>query len=157
MYSLILWIVSSYFVIPSFTKNTSYYVIAALAIVCGYGFSFVFDAICIENKYKNLFIVSGVSWCMYHVLYVYFSIDDTESNWNPFEKYNFEYSQISFKSILISSQINLSLFMLKPIFSQISRKIRSCIHNKKNTSQRNTDDASFVQASYILYKRPYIH
>ena len=149
----------SYYVIPEFTKNTRFYIIASLTALCGYGFSFIFDATSIENKHKNVFIISTVCWGMYVALNVYFFVDDTNIiyYWNPFEQYNFQYSRINFKSVFISSQVNLCLFMLKPIFYQINQKLRRCIRKKKNANQSVKDDASFVQRSYVLHKRPHIH
>ena len=159
MYNLMLLIISSYFIIPDYVENTSYYVVASLGSMCGYILSFVMDALSVENKYKNLFIIVVVLWSMYISLSVYFIVDDTSQYWNPFEKYNFKYSRINFKSTFVSSQFNLCLFMFKPIFSQINRKIRRCIGKQisKNTKQGAQDDRSFVQRSYVLYKRPCVH
>ena len=159
MYNMTLFIVSAYFINLSFTENIIYYVTVSFTIICAYGFSFIFDAISIQTKYKNLFIITAVSWGVYVALNVYFSVDDDHSTWNPFEKYNFQHSKINFKSILVSSQINLCLFMLKPIFIQISRKIRRFICNNQNIRQNLNikDYSSFIQSSYVLYKRPYVH
>ena len=157
MYNLILWITSAYFV---FATNITVYVIVSVAAVCGYILSFVVDATSVRNKSKNVCIITVALWSIFVAIRVYFFIDDTNNYWNPFEQYNFQYSRINFKSVFVSSQINLCLFMLKPIFSQINRKIRRCIHNKKNINIRQNiqdDSESFVQRSYVLYKRPYIH
>ena len=150
MYNLMLWIVTSYFVIPDFNQNSYVYVIGSFSAVCGYGLSFVLDATSIENKYKNTFIILVVSWGAYNALNVYFLIDDANYYWNPFEQYNFEYSNIHFKSVYVSSQTNLCLFMLKPIFSQINHKMRRYMCLRKN---RNT----LGQTSYVLYKRAHVH
>ena len=106
-----------------------------------------------------MFIISVASWGTFIAVIVYFSVDDTNTNayWNPFERYNFKYSKIDFKSIFVSSQINLCLFMLKPIFSQINRKMRRCTLHKKNARESTKDHESLVQRSFVLYKRPYIH
>ena len=157
--NLILWIVSAYFVNQDYTNSTYNYAIGSFATACAYCLSFVIDATSFENKYKNVFMMSIVSLSLLWALYVYFSVDDTAPSihWNPFEQYNIKYSRINFKSILVSSQINLCLFMLKPIYSQINHTTRKCVGKKKITNQSSKDDGSFVQQSYVLYKRPYIH
>ena len=165
MFNLIFWIISGYFINASSLSSWWYHVVASVTIICVYSTLFVLDATCILNKYKNMFIIAVVSFGMYIGLDVYFFTDpdDRNLNWNPFEQYNFKYSKIDFKSVFISSQLNLCLFISKPIFTQMSRKIRRYIQNKKNggtsTSARKStkDDGIFVQRSYILYKRPYIH
>ena len=157
VYNLILWIVSSYFAIPWFRINTGYYIISSLAVICGFGLSFVLDGISIEIKYKNFYIIVTVLWGMYAVIMVYFYIDDTNNYWNPFKQHNFHYSRINFKNVFISSQFNLCLFMLKPIFSQINGKIKKCLCNIRKKKNVTKDDKLFVERSYNLYKRPCVH
>ena len=48
----------------------------------------------------------------YSVLGDHFFAHDTE--WNPFGDHGFKHTQISFKSIVISSTINLIVFIAKP-------------------------------------------
>ena len=158
MYNLVIWIVSGYYVNKTILKNTPYHVIASLALICVYCFLFVLDAIRIDNIYKNMFIVTVVSYAVYIGWYVYFVVDDRNCNWNPFEQYHLQYSQINFKSVFIASHINLCLFILKPIFNQMNRRMkRRYKQEKKNERKVTKDDGVFVQRSFILYKRPYVH
>ena len=159
-----LWIISGYFL--SASEAIWFHVIAALNLIFIYGTIFIFDAISISNKYKNMFIIAVVSYGTYKGFFIYFFVDDTNHNWNPFQQYNFKYSKINFKSVFTSSQLNLCLFLLKPIFTQISGKIRRwiSIEHQQNTSDighvrssKDIDDGVFVQRSYVLYKQPYIH
>ena len=170
MFNLIAWIISGYFVSASVANFTWVHTISSLTVVCVYILLFVLDATCISNRWKNMFIVSVVSYGIFVSLDAYFLVDDKNFNWNPFKQYNFKYSQINFKSTFISSQLNLCLFILKPIFAQINVKIRNCIQNsnnintgkiarknQQNSIRKSTKDGLLVQRSYILYKRPYIH
>ena len=144
MYNLTLWIASRYFVLTGYSRNPLIFVIGSLATGFGYGLAFVIDALSTEIRYKNLFVITLAIWSMSMALRVYFLFDDTDNYWNPFDRYNFKYSRINFKSVFVSSQINSCLFMLKPIFSQINRKMRNCIQNKQNKGQNVEDDGSFV-------------
>ena len=49
------------------------------------------------------------------------------------------------------------LLMCPFMLSQINHKIRKGIQTKKNVSKNTKDNASFVERSYVLYNRPYIH
>ena len=155
VYNLIVWIITTYFIYFNVNGNTGYYIISSLSAILGFSFAFTLDSICVEMKYKNLYVIVLVLWGMYAAFYAYFFIDDTSENiyWNPFKEYDFQYSRINFKSVFISSQINLCLFMLKPIGNQINRKIQKCIGKKKNFK----NDVLLVQRSCVIYKRPYIH
>ena len=155
MFTMIGWVISGYFINVGFSSNGIYHLTSLFTVICVYGLLFVLDATSIKNKYKNMVIVAVVLRTVYLSVYAYFYVDGTNSNWNPFKQYNFQHSQINFKSIFVSSQLNLSLFVLKPIFSQINRKIRRYIYT--GTIFSRNDDRQFVQRSYVLYKRLYVH
>lgn len=86
------------------------------------------------------------------IINIYFYNIDYQ--WNPLD---FEYSQISFKSIRLSSLINIALFVAKPLFGDLMRYLRGIVCHKDNSS---TLTAAIVkQAEYqrcaTVYKRPY--
>ena len=168
MYNLVIWIITLYFL--NTVPSIGYFILSSTVIICVYFFLFLLDATSIKIKYKNMFIIVVAVYGTYVCLFVYLFNRDTQ--WNPFKKYNFEYTNVSFKGLFMATQSNLCLFVLKPILSQISRKIRKFIvhkqhSNKKtdnndyimNTSpiKKNSTGTKNVQASYMLYKRPHVH
>ena len=160
MYNLMLWIVAGYFLNQEWAQYSWYHVIPSVTTISVYGLLFMLDATSIGNKYKNMFIIGAIWYGMYICISAYFFVDETNSNWNPFKQYNFKHSQINFKSVFISSQLNLCLFIMKPIFSEISRKIKTKYKQEKKKmkiKKRTKDDGVFVQRSYVLYKRPFVH
>ena len=52
----------------------------------------------------------------------FFIVEDFR--WNPLKKYNYEYTEISFKSVLITSFLNFIIFSLKPLLSDIGRTVK---------------------------------
>ena len=164
MYNLVIWIITLYFVDRG--SSIAYFILSSIVLVCVYLFLFILDATSISTKFKNMCIILVVLYGTYVCLFVYFFADDTQ--WNPFKKYNFEFTNVSFKSLFIGSQSNLCLFILKPILSQIVRKMRKCaIHKQKNKKEEknyntiastiNKHNDDIRQRSYVLYKRPYVH
>ena len=128
---------------------------------------FLLDAIPLSIKLKRFGIGLYVIVFISEVIKVYFFRQDFE--WNPF---NSKYTQISFKSIIISSQINLILFMVKPVFSDTIRYLKRYISLKLNfmsskshsnstgddiKSKRNVIvDKYKYQRCGTVYKRPYL-
>ena len=99
----------------------------------------------------------------------YFSGKDVE--WNPFESYGFKESNISFKSVYLSSLINIILFAYKPVVKDMYRfvkKLISSIRHPKNIidtiHNMNVQDGHGVNINYAhncrrcasLYKRPFV-
>ena len=87
----------------------------------------------------------------HHVQYVYFEVDN--KYWNPF---NSKHTQINFKSIAMSSFMNLLLFVLKPIIKTICRFGKLVIKHKTCTIADKRVDGKLTQRSYLLHKRPII-
>ena len=124
---------------------------------------FLLDALAVSLKLKRIGIGSFIALCLISAVNTYFFEQDFE--WNPF---NFKYSNISFKSIILSSYINLIIFAGKPIFSDIWRYLRrhkNC--NISKESRRNTlshinhDQATpktrfDYQKCRTVHKRPYL-
>lgn len=139
-----------------------------LLVVCTY------DAISISFKIK---FRCGIVVSMYvftWVVYTYFMVEDVV--WNPFHSYNFKYSRISFKSLYMSSNINLGLFVLKPFVIQLVRYLTkkvsdickchvcSCNRNNRdnilrdvhNSTSRNIRSNAKYERCSSVYKRPYV-
>ena len=118
--------------------------------------TFVLDAVPASAKFKRtgaiiLIVVSSID-----AIRIYFVGLDYELN--PFDKYQFIYSKISFKAIMISSLINLILFMAKPIVSDLINCLRKNDHDatsKTSVVTMLTHQAEYQRCS-TLYKRPYL-
>ena len=99
-------------------------------------------------------MVVYVLFAISNFAYLYFYAKDFE--WNPFD---FEYSQISFKSIILSSIINLIIFVSKPSFNDIMRYLKGKIGKCKLLSKSNTkiiNKKRDYQRCGTVYKRPYL-
>ena len=119
---------------------------------------FIVDALPISSKTKRISIGLTGIYCFGEVVYAYFYYQDY--TWNPF---NFEYSVISFKSIYLSSGSNISLFVLKPVLSDVIRIVKKRISdstrgNKKSGINNSIDinDKNNYERCSSIYKRPYI-
>ena len=127
---------------------------------------FLIDALLIKHpKYKLIFLGSIGCFFAFMIVWEYFEINDYI--WNPFESYNFKYTQISFKSMYLSSMVNLTLFILKPVFSNVYIYCRKKINIKKKAIdsdskqlkqqvQSDNNDSFVLVPSYTIYKRPYL-
>ena len=146
-YSILLGIITGY-VVRGYLQWYPY-VILNTCLVFVAGLLFIFDAIFISNTNKNIFIIMVVYICVYEAVHAYLTSEDVY--WNPFDS---DHTRISVKSIMVSSNINLVLFVLKPIFSQISRHCRH-IMGSSNSNINNVHD-KMQQRSHFLHKRPII-
>ena len=122
------------------------------------------DALDISFKIKTTIGVFGSIYAIYAWLYIYFFISDVE--WNPFDK-SFKHSQISIKSMFISSTFNVALFMLKPFLSHILRCLRRkiCIVTSTGAAIDSSYDIDTGNESInmhaherctTVYKRPHV-
>ena len=131
----------------------------AITLVC-------MDAIHISKQFKVITRAMIFLYFSFVVLSFYFSGKDVE--WNPFESYGIKESNISFKSVYLSSTINIILFSFKPLFKDIYRLFRkricatlndsdssvmSTIHSVSDSPQVNNKNC---QRCDFLYKRPYV-
>ena len=139
-----------------------------LSGLVAYEIIFFLDALLILQPKIRLIATTSISlFTFYYGLNWYFY--EKDYLWNPFDKYNFEYTQISSKSLYISSCFNLTLFILKPLISDSSRYVRRKMdyyccnnnvdHNHKNNNNNENDvtivETNVSQRCYSVYKRPY--
>lgn len=179
VYNLILWIVASY--ICNIFPGTIHFTFTSISLVTVFVTTFLFDAIQMPTicKISTICIVS--SYCIYNAIIAYLTIEDVY--WDPFEQYNYNYNTAgidrsytrwNIKALFTSSCVNLILFIMKPIFSQIARyccrKAKFAKKSKHDTNTINDRDVvdnyncdddqlerfSLIHRSYTLYKRPYL-
>ena len=73
--------------------------------------------------------------------------------YNPFDEENFQYSNISFKNLYLSSMFNIGLFVGKSLIIQF---IRGCYYKLRRDRNRQTNDKDQYQTCSLIYKRPKI-
>ena len=120
---------------------------------------FLLDATPVSIKCQRFVTIGFVVYCCFEVTVVYFYGIDYQ--WNPFD---WEYTQISFKGISLSSLTNLMLFVAKPLVSDMMRYLRNnmCGRSSKDDFNCNSDNpiTSTKQSEYTfkrcraVYKRP---
>ena len=94
---------------------------------------FVFDAIPLSIKTKRIAIVIFTIITTALIVEFYFAGQDFE--WNPF---NIEYTQISFKSVVLSSWTNLIIFVAKPVLSDATHYLKTCISSRMSICSTHT-------------------
>ena len=147
-YNILLTVISGYFL--DIFINDSHFVWLSMTLLILTATLFICDAIFISTTVKNVLVLLECCVLMYHTSYIYFEISDVY--WDPFDN---NLTKISVKSTLISSNTNLVLFMLKPIFSQISRLCRQVFFSS-HINQSQSENTKFKQRSYYLHKRPVV-
>ena len=101
---------------------------------------FCVDAIPVSINMKRI-LFALISLMMTRFMVVeYFYGEDYE--WNPFDEHDFKYAKISLKSVVISSGINVILFMGKPMFVDLIRYVQKltklkCSCNIHSNSESN--------------------
>ena len=105
-----------------------------------------------------------IVYLSYYSVQCYFFGDDI--TWNAFKDYGLEQTNISLKSLYLSSMTNISLFMAKPLFRDIKKVIKRCLcmsypcdrdsnsgyAGQGNNSIENDD----CQRCFILHKKLYV-
>ena len=125
----------------------------AICLVC-------FDALDVSKQFKAIARTMVFIYFSFLVLSFYFSGEDVE--WNPFESYNIKQSNISFKSVYLSSMTNIILFAFKPLYKDIYRVLRKRLYAAFNVLDNNAvgttqqvNDKNYQRCEF-LYTRPYV-
>ena len=113
-----------------------YEIIVWTTAFCVYICVFIIDAICMSLRIKRLVLIVVALYAMYIGISWYFGEKDIFIN--PFSSYSFgKYTQISVKSLIVSPQINLSIFVLKPIYTQMFRTCKKSVKKIKSVTLAN--------------------
>ena len=135
-------------------------------------FACMLDAFPLAQKTQQI-VTTGIAFVFAWFTFKYFlNINEDDYDWNPFNgsKYSDtigKYTNINFKSMFLSSHVNLILFTLKPVLSIIGNKIRRAVchcscknKDKVNTSSNNdsgrnitADQNVKINKSVNVYKR----
>ena len=149
MYNMTIAIVSVRF-LDYYANWITYFITQTTLLSIAVGMC-LFDAICISNTKKWILNISVIGVLIYVVVYVYFQSKNVY--WNPFGS---KYTQIDVKSLVISSYINVIIFILKPMFGTFGQWFKNMIQNKSCTRIKHGKDEKWLQRSYFLHKRPMI-
>ena len=178
-YNLIMYRISSwmYGFAIGFDYPLWFQVLSDMLFVSGYIFGFMIDGIPVNNKFRTIFVLALAIFSMAEVVQGFFEYPD--AYYNPFKSNNEtfgEYTNISIKSLYLSSLVNIVLFITKPCFTILisivkifQKKMKNmCIHIRNNcdikSNNINVDngyDCSFVLDLFAtkrcssIYKRPY--
>ena len=135
------------------TLLTIGYILVFLAV-------FVADAIFMPYKLKMLVILLIVISTTIANGYIFLSIDDQITRWNPIEnalpnnsswrKYT-QYATVYFKSLEMSALSNLALFSAKPIFALLWKKFRSCISDLDESESQPINPKIRYVITNLLY------
>lgn len=146
------------------TSPVYHYLMGWFAIFCGFFVVFCEDSLPANRKIVQIWRSIIGFLAIIEPIRVYLFVED--GYWNMFAAYDFEYTQISLKGVYLSSYVNLSLFVNKPILRFIGRKIArmicSCCNNNNpsngNQKEDNQDHIAddFFRRSASLFKRPHI-
>ena len=90
---------------------------------------FLIDSLDLSIKLKRICICVCVICLVYNTINIYFFSNDYQ--WNPFGNHDFDHTLISFKSILLSSYINLIIFIAKPVGSDTMRYFKSKLRHAR--------------------------
>ena len=122
---------------------------------------FLLDSLPITINVKRIAICLFVLFEIFYTLEMYFFSKDFE--WNPFD---LKYSLISFKSILLSTCINLIVFIIKPMITDTKRWFKKLIFGNKKKDNYDINDhvrqldlikaRVYNQRCATVYKRPFI-
>ena len=129
-----------------------WFVVVAWLLV--YLLFFIIDALPLGAKKKQIATIACSSYTFYIAIWGYLFMEDKK--WNPFESYNFQHSQISFKSLYLSSLSNLAIFILKPVFAEILQKIKQIHHKCSTPSTNDTKTRIKHDKCYSVHKRPFV-
>ena len=103
---------------------------------------FFSDGLYLSMKIRRIVLIAVPLVGLSSSIQNYFTMRTIE--WNPFEKYNFQDTTINFKTLIISSELNIALFLAKPViadFLKYSReKIKVCHNQNKNNSNSKNND-----------------
>ena len=93
---------------------------------------FLFDAmwISVHVKIRRYIVICGAMMFTIGWIVDFFRVDDNidQLNWNPFKQWENngigQYTNINFKSVYLSSSANVILFLLKPQFAIVFKKVK---------------------------------
>ena len=139
-----------------------------IAHIAGVFFVFLMDATPVSNKVKFFVIILICCYFVFLLSLWFVAIDENELNWNPFQTIfpNLsQYTNVNWKSIMISAYANLALFVGKPLGPMVYQKFkhlnfRAIVVGKRDKlypKVLNDIDSKHVKMmqSTSLYKKQY--
>ena len=147
-------------------NQTMYITISAIFESTPIFIIFLLDATLISHhiKTRRACTCFGALLILYTCTMDFFTLNENidQFNWNPFTLFGkeiSEYTNVNFKNLYVSSSTNLILFLMKPLFGVVARKIRKSICKRaKNDTKKNTSNIEkTLLPSSSVYKKPYFY
>ena len=137
------------------TVTIPFYSLSTLVLVALYLAFFLIDGVVLPQRVKNVSIVLYCSWGFSQVGYDYLYIEDV--TWDPIGD---DFTQISFKTLYLSSFLTANLFIAKPLLTmiltrmknRICRRNRNACSGMRNEAARSTD----ILRGYCVYKYSHV-
>ena len=116
----------TYCIINYYAAYTEWWigVIWGIAGLFVFATEFVADSLSISRSMKKVITVFVALYILFDLCWVYYTYSSFE--WNPLKSLNSQFTGIDFKSVLMSSLINIALFVLKPFWAYLLQ----CISKK---------------------------
>ena len=90
----------------------------------------------------------------YITVYWYVDINDSFYIWNPFKQYNFQYTNVNWKNMYLSSLSNIVVFTMKPVFGYFINKLTRSSNNNTSIAPRKGMVRFTSQSLAIHHRRP---
>ena len=111
------------------------------------------DSVPLKYKIKKFILSTWTFMYSFNMIRVYFSYQDVY--YNPFEKYNFKYSQVSLKSMFMGSYVNIILFVSKPLVADAYYLLLAKCTGHSNSNSNNADNSGTQHERLLtIHKRP---
>ena len=113
---------------------------------------FYLDACYLSLKNRCIIIITlNIVWVVnYITVYWHVDINDSFFIWNPLKHYNFQYTNVNWKNMYLSSLSNIIVFTLKPIFGYFIRRLTRIGVTNKNMDSLNCKHGKFQFQSQSL-------
>ena len=127
-------------------------------------FIFIIDAILIPQSFTGLkyFLITYVTFHVFgQSLFVYFQNPTNDIFYYPFGKWRVNETRIDIKTLLISSLVNLALFIFKPVAAELFRYLinlrQRFIGNRRMSHDHDNQNDFFEQFRCgLIHKKPKI-
>ena len=145
----------------------AYIIILAICEFSGFLLIFFLDGTLISQNitWRRVITCSFALLLLFSCIWDFFFLnqDNDQLNWNPFKSRENDigkYTNVNFKSLYASAAVNISIFLMKPMFGAAAKKIKQSIcnghssTNDDNTPSSNHNNVNLIP-TYSMYKKPH--
>lgn len=117
-------------------------IIEIIAITQGFLITFFIEALFMPNLLKFGALISASIYTFYWAIVIYFTLDYSVMNYNPFSEYGIKQTNMNFKSLFISSMINIAIFQCAPAFKYSFKQSKSYVKKKRKSIRSKSISSS---------------